>query len=378
MVTPAGGRHAARPGPGAVRADRLRRLPEGRGRQPHRLLQGPRHDDGHHPGQGGGRPGRHLRLHRQHLRLGRGLRGAGRDGLRGAGAAGQDRAGQDGPGAGARRAASSRWTATSTTASTLARGLSEKYPVALVNSVNPVAHRGAEDGRVRDRRRARRRARHPRPAGRQRGQHHRLLEGLPRVRGRRRRRPARPRMWGFQASGVRADRATASRCKDPQTIATAIRIGNPASWQRGRAGAGRVRRAHRRGDRPSDPVRLPAAGRAGGRLRGARLGGVASRGCSRPRRRAGSTRASASSARSPATASRTPTGRSPARRSPSRSRSTPTPPPSGSAWPERTSGPASHRAGSRHDADPGDARGGATTRIVRRACALCRRRTFLR
>ncbi len=36
---------------------------------------------------------------------------------------------------------------------TLARDLSEHYPVALVNSVNPLPHRGAEDRGLRDRRR---------------------------------------------------------------------------------------------------------------------------------------------------------------------------------------------------------------------------------
>ena len=40
---------------------------------------------------------------------------------------------------------------------------------------------GPEDRRLRDRGRARRRPRHPLPAGRQRGQHHRLLDGLPGV-----------------------------------------------------------------------------------------------------------------------------------------------------------------------------------------------------
>jgi threonine synthase len=39
-----------------------------------------------------------------------------------------------------------------------------------------------------------------------------------------------PRMWGFQAAGA-APIVNGAPVVDPQTIATAIRIGNPASWQ---------------------------------------------------------------------------------------------------------------------------------------------------
>ncbi len=39
-----------------------------------------------------------------------------------------------------------------------------------------------------------------------------------------------PRMWGFQASGS-APIVRGHRVRDPQTLATAIKIGNPASWQ---------------------------------------------------------------------------------------------------------------------------------------------------
>jgi threonine synthase len=38
-----------------------------------------------------------------------------------------------------------------------------------------------------------------------------------------------PRMWGFQAAGA-APLVTGVPVKSPETIATAIRIGNPASW----------------------------------------------------------------------------------------------------------------------------------------------------
>ena len=37
-------------------------------------------------------------------------------------------------------------------------------------------------------------------------------------------------MWGFQAAGA-APIVTGAVVKNPETIATAIRIGNPASWQ---------------------------------------------------------------------------------------------------------------------------------------------------
>ncbi|MGC8787952.1 MAG: threonine synthase [Anaerolineae bacterium] len=40
-----------------------------------------------------------------------------------------------------------------------------------------------------------------------------------------------PRLWGFQAAGA-APIVIGKPVKEPQTIATAIRIGNPASWQK--------------------------------------------------------------------------------------------------------------------------------------------------
>ncbi|MDP6607043.1 MAG: threonine synthase [Dehalococcoidia bacterium] len=40
----------------------------------------------------------------------------------------------------------------------------------------------------------------------------------------------RPRMWGFQAAGA-APLVSGAPVAEPETIATAIRIGNPASWQ---------------------------------------------------------------------------------------------------------------------------------------------------
>ncbi len=103
------GRHAVRrrdpvaAGADSVRTHELHRLPQSRGGEPDRVVQGPRHDGGDLEGEGGRREGGHLRLDRQHLGERRGLRRPGRHDLRGAGAARQDRARQDGPGAGARR-----------------------------------------------------------------------------------------------------------------------------------------------------------------------------------------------------------------------------------------------------------------------------------
>ena len=177
---------------------------------------------------------------------------------------------------------------------TLVRDVKERYPtrLALVNSVNPRPHRGPEDGGVRDLRRARPRARLPPPAGRQRRQHHRLLAGLPRVpRGRASSR-RRPRMMGFEAAGA-APIVHGRVVEEPRTIATAIRIGNPASWDGADRGARRVGRRHRGDRRRGHPRRLPAARAHRGRLRRARVGhqprgraALGARGRLRPRRRA--------------------------------------------------------------------------------------------
>ncbi|RKN09391.1 threonine synthase [Streptomyces radicis] len=111
---------------------------------------------------------------------------------------------------------------------TLARQLSDKYPVALVNSVNPVRIEGQKTaafeivdmlGDAPDV--------HVLPVGNAgnitaywRGYREYAAEG-PATRT--------PRMWGYQASGA-APIVRGEPVKDPSTIATAIRIGNPASW----------------------------------------------------------------------------------------------------------------------------------------------------
>jgi threonine synthase len=112
---------------------------------------------------------------------------------------------------------------------TLARDLSEKYPVALVNSVNPVRIEGQKTasfeivdalGDAPDL--------HVLPVGNAgnitaywKGYLEYALDGVA---------SKRPRMWGFQAAGS-APIVLGHKVDKPETIATAIRIGNPASWE---------------------------------------------------------------------------------------------------------------------------------------------------
>jgi threonine synthase len=111
----------------------------------------------------------------------------------------------------------------------LARELSEKYPVALVNSVNPVRIEGQKTaafeivdqlGDAPDI--------HALPVGNA-GNITAYWKGYREyaddsVSSRR------PRMWGFQAAGA-APIVRGEVVPKPSTVATAIRIGNPASWQ---------------------------------------------------------------------------------------------------------------------------------------------------
>ena len=177
---PARGRHAAAARAGAVRPHRLRGLPQGRGSQPDRIVQGPGHDGGHLDGRGRGGQGGHLRLDRQHQRQRGRLRGPGRAHLCGAGAPRQDRHRQDGPGPGARRAAAAgRRLVRRLPGGGQEAGRAVPGGPGQLGQPGPAA--GPEDRRLRDRGRARRRAGRALPPGRQRGQHHRLLDGLHRV-----------------------------------------------------------------------------------------------------------------------------------------------------------------------------------------------------
>ena len=110
----------------------------------------------------------------------------------------------------------------------VARQLSDTYPVALVNSVNPVRIEGQKTasfeivdllGRAPDI--------HCLPVGNAgnitaywRGYTEYQRDGIS---------ASSPRMWGFQAAGA-APLVIGAPVLNPETIATAIRIGNPASW----------------------------------------------------------------------------------------------------------------------------------------------------
>jgi threonine synthase len=111
----------------------------------------------------------------------------------------------------------------------LARELSENYPVALVNSVNPYRIEGQKTGAFEvvdmlgfapDI--------HALPVGNAgnitaywKGYEEYYKDGIAK---------SKPMMWGFQAAGA-APIVKNKVVKNPETIATAIRIGNPASWQ---------------------------------------------------------------------------------------------------------------------------------------------------
>jgi threonine synthase len=110
----------------------------------------------------------------------------------------------------------------------LARALSKDYPVALVNSVNPVRLEGQKTaafeivdflGDAPDI--------HVLPVGNA-GNIAAYWKGYVEYAAHRRA-SRRPSMWGFQAEGA-APLVTGKIVRSPETVATAIRVGNPASW----------------------------------------------------------------------------------------------------------------------------------------------------
>ncbi len=112
---------------------------------------------------------------------------------------------------------------------TLARDLSENYPVTLVNSVNPHRIQGQKTasfevcdalGGPPDV--------HCLPVGNA-GNITAYWKGYTELAAEPGQGSKRPRMLGFQAMGA-APIVRGERVKSPSTIATAIRIGNPASW----------------------------------------------------------------------------------------------------------------------------------------------------
>jgi threonine synthase len=111
----------------------------------------------------------------------------------------------------------------------IARGLADGYPVSLVNSVNPMRLEGQKTaafevvdflGRAPDL--------HVLPVGNAgnitaywRGYVEYAADGVS---------ATRPRMWGFQAAGA-APIVRGEVVREPDTVATAIRVGRPASWR---------------------------------------------------------------------------------------------------------------------------------------------------
>ena len=165
---------------------------------------------------------------------------------------------------------------------TLARKLSEHYPVALVNSVNPCRIEGQKTaafeivdflGDAPDI--------HCLPVGNA-GNITAYWKGFTRVRRRRRRHEA-PARVGLPGRRRRADRQRRARHapvdhrhRDPHR--------QPGVVGPGARGARRVRRPHRRRDRPRDPRGLPAARVPGGRLRRAGVGRLGRRAAAGARR----------------------------------------------------------------------------------------------
>jgi Pyridoxal-phosphate dependent enzyme len=147
----------------------------------------------------------------------------------------------------------------------LVRELAERYPVALVNSVNPLRIQGQKTvafeivealGDAPDV--------HCIPVGNA-GNITATWLGYTEAGERR------PAMLGFQAAGA-APLVTGAPVERPATIASAIRLGRG-----GPPGGGLLGRAAGRGHRPPDPRRLPPVGPRGGRLRRDGLGRLGGR-----------------------------------------------------------------------------------------------------
>ena len=87
---------------------------------------------------------------------------------------------------------------------------------------------------------------------------------------------AAPRLFGFQAEGA-APLVEGKPVEHPETVASAIRIGNPVRWEDAMAAATESRGAIRVGRRRGDTRRLPTARLARRDVLRARLGGVGGR-----------------------------------------------------------------------------------------------------
>ena len=161
----------------------------------------------------------------------------------------------------------------------IARELAAQLPGAPRQLGQQRPHRGPEDRRLRGRRGARRRARLPLRPGRQRRQLHRLP---PRLLARSSS-AARPR--SCRACSASRPRAARRSCvghvvKNPETIASAIRIGNPASWELALAAREDSDGYFGAIDDDEHPRGAPHPLRRGRHLRRARLARSASPACS--------------------------------------------------------------------------------------------------
>ena len=275
-------------------ADRRRRLAQGRGRQPDRLVQGPRHDRGDLGRRPRGRAGRGLRL-APATPPRRWRRTPPRPALtpivlipEGKIAAGKMAQ------AIVHGALIVMVRGNFDDCLELARELAWRLPGRAGQLGQPGPAPGPEDRGLRDRRLPRRRPRRPPAAGRQRRQHRGVLDGLRRSTPTSACATRKPRMHGFQAEGA-APLVTGEPFPDPETKATAIRIGNPASWKLAEAAA------HESGGRfraVSDAQILAAQRELAPtrrRVRRARLGRRRRRAARRPRARATRTPAAPSS-----------------------------------------------------------------------------------
>ena len=289
---PPRGRHPARPLRLAVRPDRRRGLAQGRGRQPHRLLQGPRHDGRDLAGEARRRRGRGVRLDRQHLGVDGRLRRQGRAQAARAGARGQDRRRQDGAGDHPRRP-DHHGARQLRPLPADGQGALLGLPRRAGELGQPGPARGAEDRRLRDRRLPRRRPRLPPAARRQRRQHLGVLARLHAVRrpragheeARHAGLPGRGRRPAGDGRAVPRPRDQGDRHPDRQ----------PGLVEAGRGGAQRVRRPVRRRQRRPDPGRPARARLAATASSSSPPRRPASPGCCRSSRRGSPTPAARSS-----------------------------------------------------------------------------------
>ena len=258
--------------------------PQVRGREPDRLVQGPRAWCGRREGARGGRPLDRLRLDRQHVGLGRRLRRRRRAGGRRRPAGRQDRRRQAAPGAGRRGAGRRR-----------RRQLRRRPARSSASSPSRTSTRSRSSTRsTRTGSRARRRppsrsattSAGRRTSWRSRSATPATSAPTGSASGRTAR-PAAidalPRMWGFQAAGA-APIVLGHPVERPETFATAIRIGNPASWATGDRRPRRVRRPDRGGHattRSSAPTATWPGSRASSASRPRRRAWPASGSCAR-------------------------------------------------------------------------------------------------